>query len=238
MNVRERLSVLPAVLLAVGLSGATARAADWPQYRADAARSGSTSEKLPAKPALSWTYRPLNPPEAAWPNDDRMLFDRAPQPVVAGGALYFGSSADCSVRALDAASGKEKWKFFTGGPVRYAPAASKDRVFVASDDGYLYCLATKDGKLLWKKRGGPRDDMVLGNDRMVSRWPARGGPVVVKDTVYFGAGIWPAEGVFLHALDANTGKPLWVKDDLGVIVRGHPHQSGKKIPAGIGAQGY
>ena len=40
----------------------TARAADWPQYRADAARSGNTSEKLPAKPALSWTYKALHLP--------------------------------------------------------------------------------------------------------------------------------------------------------------------------------
>ena len=30
--------------------------------------------------------------------------------------------------------------FFTGGPVRFAPAAWRDRVFVASDDGCLYAL--------------------------------------------------------------------------------------------------
>jgi outer membrane protein assembly factor BamB len=235
---RGKLGFCFSILLAAGLLSAAARAADWPQYRADAARSGSTSEKLPAKPALAWTYKAMHPPAPAWPGDDRMVFDRAFQPVIAGGTLYFGSSADGAVRALDAATGKERWVFFTEGPVRFAPAVSKGRVLVASDDGYLYCLAAKDGKLLWKKRGGPRDDMVLGNGRMISRWPARGGPIVVGEIVYFAAGIWPAEGVYLHALNASSGKTIWSNDGLGLIVRGHPHQMGKKIPAGIGVQGY
>ena len=44
--------------------------------------------------------------------------------------------------------------------MRFAPAVWKDRVYAASDDGYLYCLAAKDGSLINKWRGGPvrRDD--------------------------------------------------------------------------------
>ena len=40
---------------------------------------------------------------------------------------------------------------------------------------------------------------------MISRWPARGGPVVRDGTVYFAASIWPFMGTFIYALDAETG---------------------------------
>ena len=75
-----------------------------------------------------------------------------------------------------------------------------------SDDGYLYCLRAATGELLWKKRGGPGDEMILGNGRMISRWPARGGPVLRDGTLYFAAGIWPSDGVSLYALEPATGK--------------------------------
>mgnify|MGYP002476918242 CR=1 FL=1 len=55
---------------------------------------------------------------------------------------------------------------------------SRYSVFVASDDGLLYCLDAADGRLQWKFRGGPRNELVLGNERAISRWPARGGPAV------------------------------------------------------------
>ena len=76
-----------------------------------------------------------------------MKFDWAYSVVVADGACYFGSSADHKVYAVDAATGRQKWSFFTGGPVRLAPVVWEDRVFAASDDGYLYCLAARDGGL-------------------------------------------------------------------------------------------
>jgi hypothetical protein len=48
---------------------------------------------------------------------------------------------------------------------------------VASDDGCLYALSLSDGRVLWKHRGGPDARMCLGNERMISRWPARGAGV-------------------------------------------------------------
>jgi outer membrane protein assembly factor BamB len=166
-----------------------------------------------------------------------MPFDRAYHVVTAGGRLFFGSSADCKVYALDMATGDEHWSFFTNGPIRFAPAVWKDRLFVTSDDGFLYCLATEDARLLWKLRGGPNDSMVLGNDRMTSRWPARGGPVVADGVVYFGAGIWPSEGIYLYALDAKTGDVLWCNDSSGGIYMGQPH-GGANAKSGVSAQGH
>jgi outer membrane protein assembly factor BamB len=59
--------------------------------------------------------------------------------------------------------------------------------------------------------------MVLGNDRMTSAWPARGGPVILNGVVYFAAGIWPTDGFHLHALDALNGTPVWSNRKTGSL---------------------
>jgi outer membrane protein assembly factor BamB len=234
-------SFLLGLLASVIAADSSARGAGWPMYRGDANRSGYTPEKLPAKLALKWVYKSAHPPVPAWPDEPRMpsriTFDRAYHVVSNGENLYFGSSADCKVYALQAATGRERWSFFTGGPVRFAPALWKDRLLVASDDGYLYCLSAKDGKLIWKKRGGPSGRMILGNERMISKWPARGGPVVVGDIVYFGAGIWPNDGIYIYALQAASGKVLWLNDKSGTLATPQPHRGGT-ITSGYSCQGY
>ncbi len=221
------------------VAGVEAGAAnDWPMSRGDAARSGYRPGGIPPAPTVRWIHRTRHAPRPAWTaQDTRMTFDHAHQAVVAGDTLLFGSSADCKVYALDARTGEERWTFFTGGPVRLAPAVSGERAFVASDDGFLYCLGVADGALLWKHRGGPRDDMVLGNDRLVSRWPVRGGPAVAGGVVYAAAGIWPSEGIFVFALDAATGSVRWVNDSAGAITMPQPH-GGAEAASGISAQGH
>ena len=226
------------VLLLVCLVVPQALATDWPQYRADAARSGYSPDPLPAKLAPQWVYRPMHAPVPAWRGDDtRMAFDYVFHTVIADGLLFFGSSADCAVHALDAKTGAPRWTFITDAPVRFAPAVWRDRVFAISDDGYLYCLAVADGTLLWKKRGGPDDSMVLGNDRMVSRRPARGGIAILDDIVYFAAGIWPTEGIYIYALDAKTGQTRWLNDGAGAIEMPQPHPTAV-AESGVSAQGY
>lgn len=215
---------------------APAQAADWPQDRADATRSGYSAEPLPATLSLRWTTRAQHPPAPAWPSIDRMPFDRAYRVVAAAERLYYGTSADDKVIARDAATGRVLWTTFTEGPVRFAPALWRDRLFVASDDGFLYCLDADRGRVLWKIRGGPRPDRILGNDRMISRWPVRGGPVVADGVVYFAAGIWPSEGVFLYAIDAATGKQLWRNDSSGAIEMDQPHPGARAV-SGAAAQG-
>ena len=212
-------------------------AGDWPTYRADAARSGYTADPLPARLSLRWAYHPHQTPQPAWPRDQRMSFDRVHHVVVADGRLFFGSTSDGKVYALDAATGQPLWEFFTDSPVRFAPTVWKDRVFVVSDDGFLYCLDSADGQLIQKWRGGPRDERVLGNQRIVSKWPARGGPVIYDGILYWAAGIWPSEGVFLVAMDPDTGQIHWKNDDSGGITMPQPH-GGASAASGVTAQGY
>ncbi len=49
-------------------------------------------------------------------------------------------------------------------------------IFAKGYDGYLYCLESDTGSLVWKFRGGPSDRRILGNERIISTWPARGAP--------------------------------------------------------------
>ena len=79
--------------------------------------------------------------------------------------------------------------------------------------------------LAWKFRGAPVERHILGNERLISTWPARGAPVIVGDTVYFAASIWPFMGVFIHALDASTGEVRWTNDGDGSIYIKQPHNT-------------
>ncbi|MCB1091457.1 MAG: PQQ-binding-like beta-propeller repeat protein, partial [Verrucomicrobiae bacterium] len=212
-------------------------AGDWPAYRADAARSGYSDEAIPNQLALRWVYRSALAPRPAWPNSDRIDFDQVFQPIIVGDLVLFGSSVDDQVVAIEAATGKVRWRVVTNGPIRFAPVAWEDRVFVAGDDGWLRALALQDGAELWKVRGGPDDRMVLGNERMISKWPARGGPVVVDGIVYFAAGIWPSDGVYLHAIEAKTGAAVWSNGDTGRLFMAQPH-GGAEAESGVSAQGY
>lgn len=225
-------------VLANGLLYATCdtRGADWPQWRYDEMRSAASPEVLPRVVHLQWsrTYPPLQP---AWPDEPRQQIDGVYRPIVVGKTLVFGSSqADCVV-ALDTETGEEKWRFYASGPVRFAPAAWNNRIYVGSDDGYLYCLWAQDGRVLWKFRGGPSNRKVIGHERLISAWAISGGPVLSDGKVYFAAGIWPFEGVFLYCLDTKSGQVEWVNDSTGFRYSEQPH-AGAESFSGPTPQGY
>jgi outer membrane protein assembly factor BamB len=242
---QNRIARIPALLAGLGLVTALAAdhalAVDWPMYGADAARSGVTTEQLTLPLQLAWKYEPMHPPAPAWPEPGRELhrmdFDYAFQPVIAAGIACFGSSADDTVRALDAGSGALKWKFTTGGPVRFAPQISGGKAYVASDDGWLYCLSATAGELVWKFRGAPDVDQIPGNGRMVSRWPLRSGVLVTDGVAYTVAGMWPSQGITVYALDAATGKEIWRNDTSGNMYIDLPHP-GASAFTGVAPQGY
>jgi len=210
--------------------------ADWPMWRHDAGRTACTVEELPAELYLQWTLE-LPPPRPAWPKNQRKLqFDASYEPVVMGKSLFVPSMVNDSVTAYDTASGMERWRFFADGPVRFAPVGWKGKVYFACDDGYLYCLDAAKGTVIWKFRSGPSDRKILGNERLISAWPARGAPVIFDDTIYFAASIWPFMGTFIHALDAETGKVVWTNSGSGSIYINQQHSS--PAFAGVAPQGY
>ncbi len=219
------LHSLPLALLAAILSTNFAGADDWPMARYDAQRSAATPATLPSSLHLRWS-RKLVPQKAAWPDQPRVRGDGVYQPIVIGDRIVLTSSSDNSVVAFGTADGSCAWEFVTGGPIRVPPAGADGRVFVGSDDGWLYCLDASTGRLLWKIKGAPRTRLILGNGRLIDTWPVRGGPVVADGKVYFAAGLWPFMGVFVHCVEANTGRIVWTNSGDGSDYIRQPHGSG------------
>lgn len=212
---------------------------DWPMWRHDAGRTAATSLELPAALHLQWK-RDLPKPAPTFPGDFRLCFDRSYEPVVAGKRLFLPSMVTDSVTALDSDSGKVLWRFFADGPVRFAPVAWQDKVYFVSDDGFLYCVAADNGRLLWKfspMEPERQHYKLLGDERLISRWPARGGPVFADGTIYFAAGIWPFEGVAVCAVDAQTGAARWINRECAFVKDGLlDHAS--RFDHGVSPQGY
>ena len=215
----------------------TLPAADWPMWRYDAEHRANSPEQLPDQLELHWTLQ-LSPREQVWDdplNHDLMPYDRVFEPIVLGDRMFLGFNDSDKVVAYNIADGSEAWRFYTDGPVRLPPAGHQGNIYVASDDGFLYCLAADTGRLRWKFRGGPSPLKVLGNRRLISAWPARGGPVIRDGRVYFAASIWPFMGTFIYSLHADTGAVEWVNDSTGAQYIKQPHSA--LSFAGVAPQG-
>jgi len=226
------------LFLAIGIlsasAGQAAGAGDWPMWRYDSKRSGRSPEMAPSKPRLSWkkTWPALKPAYRS----KRLQFDAGYEPIIMGELLFLASSLNDSVTAISLDDGSQAWRFYANGPVRFAPVAVGGRVYFGSDDGHLYCLRASSGKLEWKFRAAPSKRRLLGNGRLISAWPIRGGPVLQDGKIYFAAGVWSFEGVFVYCLDAASGKLSWLNDRSGYIYGPHPH--GARAFGGLSPQGY
>ena len=229
MNIAiKKLSTILFILISI-----FSQAEDWPMYMRDASRSGNTSSEVGARLYLQWEYSPRNLPAPAWPAPaktdywhreanlkPRVIYDRANHTVTFGNNIYFGSSADDKVYCLDTKTGKEKWAFFTGGPVRLAPTIYKGLIYFGSDDGCVYCLDAESGKLKWKIEATSKR-FIPGNERMISVSPVRTGVLIYDGVAYFSAGIFPREGVTIYAVNALSGKVIWENSNSGISPQGY-----------------
>ena len=137
MKGNRHLAALPGIWVACHVAAAVcALAADWPMWRCDAGRTATCAETLPDTLHLRW-IRKLPPQITAWKDEGGMKFDRSYEPIVLGKLVLVGSTVNDSLTACDIDTGAEKWRFYTEGPVRLAPAAWQGKVCVASDDGCL-----------------------------------------------------------------------------------------------------
>ena len=223
---RSAIELTGLATLVVGLlfAGSASRASDWPTYRGDNARVGTTTDKLPESLELRWVYSAPSAPRLSLSGDARTIegnkqhvrvrYDDSLQVAVVGDRVYFGSSIDHAVYCLDAKSRATIWKFYTGGPIRLAPTIRDGRAWFGSDDGHVYCVDAADGELVWKLRAGPADEWILSRGEMVSRWPVRTGVLVDGDLAYFGAGIFPHETIYLYAVKAADGAIVWRRDNI------------------------
>ncbi len=196
----------------------------WPTVRRNNQRSSLSHEPVSLPLQTHWVHTPDHAPQPAWPPpakynravnspplDPTLTYDRAFHTVVRDGLVYYGSSADDSVHCLDLTTGQTVWTYTTNGPIRLAPALYAGKCYVGSDDGHVYCLDGKTGSLVWSFRAGPQGPWIAGNGRIMSSFPVRCGICVSDNTVYFAAGLFPRQGTFLCAVNAETGAKKFVE---------------------------
>ena len=204
----------------------------WSSYRAGMGRDGYTSQKFSFSETQTW-QRHLAVPSPAWTSpaqrsywqqlegiQPRVTDDWVNHVVADQSLVWLGSSGDDTVRCLNASTGIKAWSFVADGPVRYAPVLVGKLIFFGSDDGFVYCLKSETGELVWRKRLGPRDWRIPGNGRMISLWPVRTGLVVDNDIVYAAAGLYPSQGVYAAALNVRDGSFVW-QQKLNVSPQGY-----------------
>ncbi len=117
--------------------------------------------------------------------------------LAADNGRIFAASGFGNVVALDPGSGKKLWEQSLGTPIRAAPTAAGDRVFVVTIDGRFHCLSGLDGTILWVARGLPQQASLVMN---VS--PAVDGGIVVV----------PYPSGDLMALKVADGSPVWTEN--------------------------
>jgi outer membrane protein assembly factor BamB len=172
---------------------ASTSAPDWPTYRRDRHRSGTTDANVPIDVQPDWRTA---------------LGGRLTSPVVAQGMLLVASVDTHQVHALEASSGKPLWSFTAGARVDSPPTVDKGRVLFGSADGYVYCLHAADGQLMWRFRAAPQQRRMTSFEQLESVWPVSGSVLVQEDTVYCIAGrsMFLDGGLRLVKLSAVTGE--------------------------------
>lgn len=167
---------------------------DWPTYRHDQSRSGTTGMPIESSVMKKWTAE---------------LGGRLTPPVISNGTVYVAQSDTHTIFALNESDGSEKWAYTIGARIDSPPTIYRGRVVFGGADGWIYALTT-DGQLAWRYRGAPLDRRTMAYEQLESLWPVHGSVLVRDDTVYAVAGrsIFLDGGLRLLRLDLATGKKL------------------------------
>lgn len=218
----------------------------WPTYRHDTRRSGVTSERLAFPLRQAWVRTSDHPPQTAWTGPAKWdaysgnsglqsmrNFDPCFFVTASGTHVFFGSSVDDAVHALDVKTGKEQWVFFTGAAVRFPPTLNADRALFGSDDGFVYCCNQDSGDLIWKQQAAPSNKRVTSDRKLISMWPVRTGVLVQDGKACFGASLVPWKTSFLWKVDETTGdvdrEGCFRSEIAGVTLQGALLASRKRI---------
>jgi outer membrane protein assembly factor BamB len=120
-------------------------AAEWPMFRGNPSLVGVSSEQLPEKLTLLWSFKTGGPVKSS--------------AAISNGKVFIGSG-DGYVYCLKLEDGARIWAYKTGGEVDSSPLLLSGKVLVGSSDAFLYSLDASDGHLGWKYETG---DKILGS---------------------------------------------------------------------------
>ncbi len=168
---------------------------DWPMYRHDAKRSGSTPMDVDANVAPRWEIS---------------LACQGTQPLVVGDRLWVVEKEIHRLRCLNRKNGRPLWDFTASGKIDSAPTYDRGRLLFGCRDGSVYCLCAEDGKLVWRFQAAPHRREILSYGQLESLWPVQGSVLVEDGVVYFAAGrsSFLDGGILVYGLDAETGRVL------------------------------
>ncbi len=119
-------------------------------------------------------------------------------PTVINSIVYFGSRTGF-LYALDAKTGKVKWKQKTGGLILASPIVVNNIVYIVSFDGKIYAFDAISGE----QKQSPAH---VGDDRYIAS------PAVDGDSIYIAS-----QDTHVYALDLGSFGPNWVSPQLGII---------------------
>jgi UDP-glucuronate 4-epimerase len=120
-------------------------------------------------------------------------------PLVANGLVYVGDW-NGYVYALNAKTGREVWRYQTGGEVKGALTLSGNRLYVGSYDHHVYAFAARTGRLIWR---------ASAQERFGSRGTFYSTPTAAYSRIYIGS----TDGK-VYSFGAQTGE-LRLARDLG-----------------------
>ena len=123
------------------------------------------------------------------------------------------AGSDHHVYALEAGTGRERWRFDTRGPVNAAPLIHRDRVYVGNRGAGLYALDAASGKEIWRLY-------------FWGSW-VESAPVIDEGVLYIGS----SDLRRVSAIDPADGRVLWRSDVRGWSW-GTPLVIGGRIVAG------
>jgi outer membrane protein assembly factor BamB len=168
---------------------------DWPTYRHDNARSGYTPAVIGPNLKPKW---------------NKPLGGRLSSVVVARGKLFVVQIDAHTVHALSAESGRKLWSYTAGGRIDSPPTIWQGLALFGCSDGWVYCLRTLNGALVWRFRAAPEDRRIVAYGQLESAWPVPGSILVRDGMAYFAAGrsSYLDGSIRLCRLDAKTGQLL------------------------------
>lgn len=194
---------------------------DWPLYRHDRWRSGSTSAAGPEVLQRRWTVS-LNPQRGSQHGLGAILHDWEDNPVVKGpvsaptianGIAYVTRPNAHELVAIQTSTGSVLWRFTANGRLDTPPAIHRGLCLFGSADGWVYALRSDSGKIVWRLRAALSDERIVAYGQVESPWPIPGAVLVMDDVAYFAAGRQPLAdgGILVFAVDPLTGDRHWVK---------------------------
>jgi len=169
--------------------------ADWPAYRHDAQRSGSTQTAVPAALSRKWSAT---------------VGGKLTAPTVADGKVFVATVDEHRISAIDANSGLVAWDFTGGARIDSAPTVYEGKVLFGCRDGYVYSLQASDGRLAWRLRAAREGQCIAASGQLESASPVIGSVLLADDAVYATAGrsSYVDGGIDLYRLEPQTGKVL------------------------------